>query len=154
MSMDILSRRMLTQVAKGKEIRGVALSQRVHPMNCFGDTARGKIIILITIANCRTRRGTTHQSLRVKLMVVPLMPLIIVLIMVIFLLLLLDVHLTITFGYLILLVCIMSTLIELCLVPMIRCRMEVLFRWARILLVKLLACALCRSRCLMGLFTH
>jgi hypothetical protein len=103
MSVVVLSRRSLTQVAKGKEIRGVAPSQRVHPLNCFADTARGKIIRLIIVGNCRTRRrGMTRQSLRVKLVVVPLLPLIIVLIMVMFLLFLLDVHLMIPFGYLIL----------------------------------------------------
>jgi hypothetical protein len=92
MSRVVLSRRRLTQVANGKEIRGVSLSQSVHPMNCFIDTARGKIIILITVRNCKTRRrGIARQSLRVKLMVVPLLPLIIVLIMMIFLLLLLNV---------------------------------------------------------------
>jgi hypothetical protein len=41
---------------------------------------------------------------------------------------LVDVHLMIPFGYLILHVHIMSTLTELCLVLMNRCRMEVLFR--------------------------
>jgi hypothetical protein len=93
-------------------------------MNCFTDTARGKIIILRTVRNCRTRRrGTTPQDLRVKLMVVPLLPLIIVLIMVMFLLLLLDVHLMIPLGYLILHVHIMSALTKFCLVLMNRCRM-------------------------------
>jgi hypothetical protein len=57
-------------------------------MSCFADTARGKTIILRTVENCRTRRrGMTHQSIRVKLMVVPV---IIVLIMMMFLSLLLD----------------------------------------------------------------
>jgi hypothetical protein len=57
-------------------------------MSCFADTARGKTIILRTVENCRTRRrGMPHQSIRVKLMVVPV---IIVLIMMMFLSLLLD----------------------------------------------------------------
>jgi hypothetical protein len=56
-----------------------------------------------------------------------------------FLLLLLDVLLMMPIGYLILLVHIMSALTELCLVLMNQCRMEVLFEWAIILLVKLLA---------------
>jgi hypothetical protein len=83
----------------------------------------------------------------VKLMVVPLLPLIIILIMVMFLLLLLDVLLMMPIGYSILLVDIMSALIELYLVLMNLCRMEVLFRWVIILLVRLLAWAPCRSRC-------
>jgi hypothetical protein len=120
-------------------------------MNCFADTARGKIITLITVENCRTRRrGMPRQSLRVKLMVVPLLPLI----MGMFVLLLLDVDLMIPFGYLILLVHIMFALTELCLALMNQCRMEVLFGWALILLARLLAWALCRSRGLMGLFAH
>jgi hypothetical protein len=143
--MAVLSKRSLTQVAKGKEIIGVTLSLRDHLMNCFADIARGKIIILRIVRNCRTRRrGMTHQSQRVKLMVVPLLPLI----MVMFLLLLLDVHLMIPFGNLILHVHIMSALIELSLVLMYWCRMEVLFGWAIILLMKLLAWAPYRSRCL------
>jgi hypothetical protein len=114
-------------------------------MNCFEDTARGKIIILRTVENYRTRRrGTTRQSQMVKLMLVPL---IIIRIMVMFLLLLLDVLLMMPIGYLILLVDIMSALTEFCLVLMNLCRMEVLFRWVIILLVRLLAWAPCRSRC-------
>jgi hypothetical protein len=65
MSMVLLSRRSPTPVVKEKEIRGVTPSQRVYPMSCFADTARGKTIILRNIRNCRTRRrGTTCQSLR------------------------------------------------------------------------------------------
>jgi hypothetical protein len=155
MFMAIQSRRSLTQVAREKETKRVTPSQTDHLMNCFAYTARGKIIILRTVENCRTRRrGTTRQSLRVKLMVVSMLSLIIVLIMVMFLLPLLHVHLMSPFGYLILLVHIMSALIEICLVLMNQCRMEVLFGWAIILLVKLLAWAPCRSRCLMGLFAY
>jgi hypothetical protein len=117
MSVAVLSRRSLTQVAKGKKIRGVTPSQGVYSMNCFADTARRKIIILITIGNCRTsRRGMTRQSLRAKLLVVTQLPLI----MVMFLLLLLDVHMMVLFGYLILHVHIMFALIEICLVLMNR----------------------------------
>jgi hypothetical protein len=42
MFVAVLSKRSLTQVAKGKEIRGVTPSQRVHPMNSFADITRGK----------------------------------------------------------------------------------------------------------------
>jgi hypothetical protein len=111
-----------------------------------------KIIIVRTVGNCRTRRrGMTRRSQRVKLLVVPL---IIVLIMVIFLLLLLDVLLNDALWILDSAcsyhVCINRDLFSI----MNRCKMEVLFEWAIILLVKLLAWAPCRSRCLMGLFTH
>jgi hypothetical protein len=69
------------------------LSKSKCPSNeLFYRYCKRKIIILITVRNCKTRRrGIARQSLRVKLMVVPLLPLIIVLIMMIFLLLLLNV---------------------------------------------------------------
>jgi hypothetical protein len=140
MSVAALGRRSPAQVAKEKEIKGFASSQRDHLVIGFVGTARRKIMKLRNVGNCRTRRrGTTRSSQRVKLMVVPLLPLIIVQIMVMFLLLLLDVLLMMPIGYLILLVHIMSALTELCLVLMNQCRMEVLFEWAIILLVKLLA---------------
>jgi hypothetical protein len=73
---------------KGKGNQKGRSKSKDHPMSCFADTARGKTIILRTVENCRTRRrGMTHQSIRVKLMVVPV---IIVLIMMMFLSLLLD----------------------------------------------------------------
>jgi hypothetical protein len=50
----------LTQVAREKEIKRVAPSQRDHPVICFANIARRKIIILRIVVNCRTRRrGTT-----------------------------------------------------------------------------------------------
>jgi hypothetical protein len=94
------------------------------------------------VGNCRIRRrGTTHPSQRVNLMVVPLLSLMVVLIMVMFLLLLLNVLLMMPNGYSIALVHIMFVLIELCSVLMNPCKMEALFRWAIILLVGLLAWA-------------
>jgi hypothetical protein len=137
MSMTTLSRRSRTQVER-KRIRGVPPSQRVNLMSCFANTASGKPIILRNFGNCRTtRRETTRQSLRVKLVAVPVasdnssanvM----------FILPLLDVLLMNPFRYLILPIHIMSTLIEICLLLMNWCKMEVLFGWAIILLVNLL----------------
>jgi hypothetical protein len=122
---------------------------------CRYCNCKKKIMKLRTAGNCRTRRrGTTRSNQRVKLTVVPLLSPVIVLIMVMFLLPLLDVLLMMPNGYLILLVHIMSALTEICLVLMNLCRMEVLFKWATILLVQLLAWAPGRSRCLMGLYTH
>jgi hypothetical protein len=46
---------------KGKGNQRGRSKSKDHLMNCFVDAARGKIIILRTIENCRTRRrGTTR----------------------------------------------------------------------------------------------
>jgi hypothetical protein len=147
-------RRSPTQVAKEIVARGVAPSQRDDKVIYSACTARREIMKFKIAGTCRMRRGTTHPSQKVKLMVDPLLSLMIVRIMVMFLLPLLDVFLMMSNGYLILLTHIMPALIELCLGLMNPCRMMVLFRWAIVLLVRLLPSATSRLGCLMGLCTH
>jgi hypothetical protein len=80
-----LIKRNPTQVAKETVISCVAQSQRNDQVICSTSTAKGTIMEFKIVGNFRIRRrGTTHPSQRVNLMVVPLLSLMVVLIMVMF----------------------------------------------------------------------